>query len=151
MHYAVYDFLVMTKAKVSDLKQTPYGYATHARVDPTRNGVEKAIREGRFSKMVMDRDYAEVQAEIKNRTHDPIEMDRLMHEYHNERVAELVRTKDAWLNVPEKWPITVNQYGNVIEGNHRFRAIRFLGIDEIDVVIVKENSPRPEFSLPEIW
>ena len=74
-----------------------------------------------------------------------------MREFHNERIAKLVRTKEAWLDKPDSWPIKVNQFNQVIEGNHRFRAIRFLGLDEIEVLVVEEPERRPEYRLPEIW
>jgi len=101
----------MPKVKVSTLKQSPYGFARWGeRIDPTRQGVQKAIEEGRFSKKIMDQHYKnDVAGEIQKKTQDPAERDRLMHEYHNERVAELVRTKDIWLDKPEAWPIKVNQ------------------------------------------
>jgi hypothetical protein len=142
----------MPKIKVNTLKQCPYGYARKdERVDPTRQGVQKAIDEGRFSKKIMGHNYKEVQAEIWKKTQDPAEMDRLMHEYHNERVAELVQTQETWLDKPDSWPITVNQFNEIIEGNHRFRAIRFLGLDEVEVTIVQAASPSGYFQLPEIW
>ena len=142
----------MPKVKVSTLKQSPYGLARKdERVDPTRQGVHKAIAEGRFSKKIMDQDYNDVAAEICNMTQDPAERNRLMREYHNERIAELVRTKDAWLNEPDAWPIKVNQFNQVVEGNHRFRAVRYLGLDEVEVVFVQEANPRPEYDLPEMW
>lgn len=142
----------MPKVKVTTLKQSPYGFARPGRrVDPTQQGVEKAIKEGKFSKQIMDQDYNDVVAEIRKKTKDPAEMDRLMHEYHNERIAELVRTKEAWLEKPDAWPIKINQFNQVIEGNHRFRAIRYLGLAEIEVTIVQEAVPRRAYELPEIW
>ena len=93
----------------------------------------------------------DVAGEIQKKTQDPAERDRLMHEYHNERVAELVRTKDIWLDKPEAWPIKVNQFNQVVEGNHRFRAIRYLGLAEVEVTVVQEDNPRPGYMLPEIW
>lgn len=142
----------MPKVKVSTLRQSPYGFVPNGeRVDPTRQGIQKAIEEGRFSKKIMDQDYNDVAAEITNRTQDPAEMNGLMHEFHNERIAELIRTKDTWLNKPDAWPIKVNQFNQVIEGNHRFRAIRFLELAEVEVVVVQEAKPRLEYGLPEIW
>ena len=47
----------MQRVKVVELKQSPYGFVNNGRVDPTRQGIQKAIEEGRFSKKVMDRDY----------------------------------------------------------------------------------------------
>lgn len=99
----------------------------------------------------MDQDYNDVAAEICNKTQDPAEMNRLMHEYHNERIAELVRTKESWLNKPDPWPIKVNQFNQVVEGNHRFRAIRYLELDEVEVVLIQEANPRLEYNLPAIW
>ncbi len=81
----------MPKLKVSMLKQSPYVFATGERVDPTRAGVQKSIDQGRFSQKGMDQHYkSEVAPEIASKTKDPAEMDRLMHEYHNERIAELI-------------------------------------------------------------
>ena len=99
----------------------------------------------------MDRDYNDVKVEIRNKTQDPAEMDRLMQEFHNERTAELIRTKETWLDKPDAWPIKVNQFNQVIEGNHRFRAIRYLGLAEVEVDVVQEANPRPGYELPEIW
>jgi len=142
----------MPKVKVNTLKQSPYGFVPNGeRVDPTRQAIQRAIEEGRFSKKIMDQDYSRVATEICNKNHDPGEMNRLMHEYHNERIAELVCTKEAWLNKPDAWPIKVNQFNQVVEGNHRFRAIRYLELDEVEVVFVQESNPRPEYNLPEIW
>jgi hypothetical protein len=143
----------MPKLRVSTLKQTPYGFARGGeRVDPTRQGVKKAIDEGRFSQKIMDRDYENnIAVEVWNKTQDPIERDRLMHEYHNERIAELVRTKEAWLDQPDPHPITVNQFNEVTGGNHRFRAIRYLGREEVEVVIVNDTEARGFDAMPEIW
>jgi len=142
----------MPMAKVSSLKQSPYGFLPNGeRVDPTRDGVQKAIDERRFSEKIMDRDYETVKKEILCMTNDPAEGNRLMREFHNERVADLVRTKDVWLDRPDRWPITVNQFNQVIEGNHRFRAIRYLELDEVEVVIKQESAPRWGFDLPDIW
>jgi hypothetical protein len=142
----------MPRMKVSILKQAPYGFVLKGgRVDPTRQGIQRAIEEGRFSKKIMDQDYNAIAAEIINKTQDPVERSRLMHEFHNERIAELVRTKETWLNKPEAWPIKVNQFNQVIEGNHRFRAIRYLELDDVEVVVVQEPEPRQGFALPEIW
>jgi hypothetical protein len=69
-------------------------------------------------------------------------MDHLMHKYHNERVAELIRIKDPWLNKVDPWPIKVNQFNQVFEGNHRFRAIRYLELPDVEVVVVQEANPR---------
>lgn len=142
----------MPKVKVGTLKQSPYGFVPNGeRVDPTQQAIQRAIEEGRFSKKIMDQDYNDVATEICNKTQDPGEMNRLMHEYHNERIAELVCTKEAWLNKTDAWPIKVNQFNQVVEGNHRFRAIRYLELDEVEVVFVQEANPRPEYNLPEIW
>lgn len=142
----------MPKVKVSMLKQSPYGFVRPGeRVDPTRQGVQKAINEGRFSKKIMDQHYNDVADEILKKTQDPAERDRLMHEYHNERVAELVRTKDTWLAKPDAWPIKVNQFNQVVEGNHRLRAIRYFGLPEVEVAVVQEDKPRSGYALPEIW
>jgi hypothetical protein len=142
----------MPKVKVSTLKQSPYAFVPNGeRVDPTRQGIQKAVEEARFSKKIMDQDYTGVAAEICNKTQDPAEMNHLMHEYHNERIAELVRTKEMWLNTPDDWPIKVNQFNQVVEGNHRFRAIRYLELNEIEVTFVQEPNPRPGYNLPEIW
>ena len=145
----------MSKVKVDSLKQSPYAFAQAQqgkRVDPTRQGVKKAIDEGRFNKKGMDQHYLkEVVPEIVNKTHDPAEMDRLIHEYHNERVAELVRTKEAWLDQPDPHPIKVNQFNEVVEGNHRIRAIRYLNLDEIEVTVVQEPHPRGFHNAPDIW
>lgn len=141
----------MPKVKVAALIQSPYAFSGQGRVDPTRQGIETAIKEGRFSKSVMDQDYQVVTDAILQKTRDPAEMDRLMREYHNERVAELVRKKDSWLGVRDPWPIKINQFNQVVEGNHRFRAVRFLGLDEVEVVVVEEAAPRPAYTLPDIW
>ena len=63
----------MPKVKVSTLKQSPYGFARIGeRVDPTRQGVQKAIEEGRFSKKIMDQDYEnDVMGEIWGLFADP--------------------------------------------------------------------------------
>lgn len=142
----------MPKVKVSTLKQSPYGFVGNGeRVDPTRRGILKANEEKRFSKRIMDQDYKGVADEIMNKTQDLAERNRLMHEFHNERIAELIRTKEAWLDKQDAWPIKVNQFNQVIEGNHRFRAIRYLELDEVEVVVAQEPKPRPEYALPEIW
>ena len=142
----------MPKVKVSTLKQTPYAFATGARVDPTREGVQKAIAEGRFSLKGMDQHYwNEIVPEIEGATQDLAERDRLMREYHNERIAELVRTKEAWLNQPDPHPITVNQFDEVIAGNHRFRAIRYLGVAEVDVAVAQDPKARGFCIFPDIW
>ncbi len=140
----------MPRIKVSTLKQSPYGFARWGeRVDPTRQGVQKAIEEGRFSKKIMDQHYKnDVAGEIRKKTQDPAERDRLMHEYHHERVAELVRTKDIWLDKPDAWPIKVNQFNQVVEGNHRFRAIRYLGLAEVEVTVVQEDNPAQSICCP---
>ena len=141
----------MPKVKVSALKQTPYGYRVpRGRVDPTKDGVCKAIKEGRYSTKIMDRDYGEVKAEINRKAKTDEEADEMMREYHNERIAELVRTKDSWLDKPDKWPITVNQFNEVVEGNHRFRAIRYLERDEVEVNVV-EGTCQGHACHPEIW
>jgi hypothetical protein len=142
----------MPKVKVSSLKQSPYAFARSGeRVDPTRQGVQKAIREGRFSQKGMDQHYqSEIVPEIVKKTQDPVERDSLMHEYHNERVAELVRTKEIWLDQPDPHPITINQFNEVIAGNHRFRAVRYLGLAEVEVAV--EKSAYKGFDkLSEIW
>jgi|GEM_PF-1749361 len=142
------------KVEVSTLKQSPYAFAQAGkRVDPTRQGVQKAIDEGRYSQKNMDKHYrSEVVPEIENKTQDPAERDRLMHEYHNERVAELIRTKETWLdNKSDAHPITVNQFNEVTAGNHRFRAIRYLKRDEVEVTVVKEADARGFDNFPDIW
>ena len=63
----------------------------------------------------------------------------------------MVRIKNSWLGVPDSWPIKINQFGQVIKGNHRFRAVRFLELDEVEVVVVEEAAPRPAFVMAEIW
>lgn len=143
----------MPKVKVSTLKQSPYAFARlGARVDPTRQGVQKAINEGRFNQKGMDQHYkSEVEPDILTKTNDPAERDRLMHEYHNERVAELARTKEAWLDQPDPHPITVNQFNEVTGGNHRFRAIRYLNRDEVEVTVVEEAKARGFDNFPDIW
>lgn len=142
----------MPKVKLITLKQSPYGFVGQGeRVDPTQQGIQKAFEEGRFSNKIMDRDYEDVKIEIMNKTQDPTEMNRLMHEFHNERIAELIRTKEAWLDKPDNWPIKVNQFNQIVAGNHRFRAIRYIGLDEVEVEVIQESMPRPEFELPEIW
>jgi hypothetical protein len=107
--------------------------------------------EKRFSTKIMDKDYQTICDEIQKKTRDSAEMDRLMHEYHNERIAELVRTKDIWLDKSDSWPITVNQFNQITAGNHRFRAVRFLGQDEVTVVQVTVETKNPAYNLPEIW
>ncbi len=99
----------------------------------------------------MDQDYTSVVDEIAKATQDPDEIDRRVHEYHNERIAELVRTNEAWLEKPDAWPIKANQFNQIIEGNHRFRAVRYLGLDEVEVILVQEANPRPGYDLPDIW
>ncbi len=142
----------MPKVKVNTLKQSPYGFVRNGeRVDPTRQGIQKAREEERFSNKIMDQDYNDVAAEISNKTQDPVERNRLMHEFHNERIAELIRTKETWVDKPDAWPIKINQFNQVIEGNHRFRAIRYLELAEVEVIVVQEAKPRPEYQLPEIW
>jgi hypothetical protein len=141
----------MPRVAVTTLKQSPYGFVGQERVDPTQQGVKTAYEEGRFCKNIMDKDYKSISQAIMQKTQDLSEMNRLMREFHNERVAELVRTKDSWLGVLDAWPIKINQFNQIIEGNHRFRAIRFLELDEIEVEVVEEAAPRPEFALPEIW
>src|SRR6266849_1997062 len=142
----------MPKVKVNTLKQSPYGFVPNGeRVDPTRQGIQKAREEGRFSNKIMDQDYNDVAAEISNKTQDPVERNRLMHEFHDERIAELIRTKETWVDKPDTWPIKINQFNQVIEGNHRFRAIRYLELAEVEVIVVQEAKPRPEYQLPEIW
>jgi hypothetical protein len=121
------------------------------RVDPTQQGVRKAIEQGRFSKRIMDQDYKNYVIEIAKKTQDADEIDHLVHEFHNERIAELVRTKDTWLDKPDAWPIRANQFNQVIEGNHRFRAIRYLELDEMEVTFVQEANPRSGYDLPELW
>ena len=137
--------------KVNTLKQSPYAFATDGRVDPTREGVEKAIKESRYSECIMDKDYESVTKSIFAKTRDPAELDRLIHEWHNERVAELVRTKEAWLGKADNWPITINQFNEVIEGNHRFRAVRYLGLDEVAVKVVQEQGRRGFDLHEDIW
>ncbi len=143
----------MPKVKVNTLKQSPYAFARlGARVDPTRQGVQKAIDEGRFSQMGMDQHYkSEVVPDILKKTNDPAEMDRLMHEYHNERVAELVRTNEVWLDQPNPHPITVNQFNEIVAGNHRFRAIRYLNRNDVEVTVVQEATARGFDGFPDIW
>jgi hypothetical protein len=142
----------MPKVKVTTLKQSPYVCTRNdKRVDPTRQGVEKAIQEGRFCVSVMDQDYATLVNEVAQSTQDPNEIDRRVHEYHNERIAELVRTKEVWLDKPDAWPIKANQFNQVIEGNHRLRAIRYLELDEVEVEFVQEAAPRYGYDLAEIW
>lgn len=142
----------MPKVKTATLKQSPYVCTRNdKRVDPTRQGVEKAIKEGRFCKRIMDQDYVAFVNEVAKSTQDSNEIDRLVHEYHNERIAELVRTKEAWLDKPDGWPIKANQFNQVIEGNHRLRAIRYLGLDEVDITFVQEAAPRFGYDLPVIW
>jgi hypothetical protein len=46
---------------------------------------------------------------------------------------------------------SINQFNQVVTGDHRFRAIRYLGLDEVGVVAVQELNSRPEYQLPEIW
>ncbi|MCB1096522.1 MAG: hypothetical protein KDN22_13175, partial [Verrucomicrobiae bacterium] len=94
----------MIKVKASTLKQCPYGFATNQRVDPTRDDVRSAIEENRFCQKVMDRDYEAIQREILELTDIPAEADQLMRKYHAERIAELVRTIDSWLNTHDEWP-----------------------------------------------
>jgi hypothetical protein len=143
----------MPKVKVSTLKQSPYAFSRpDKRVDPTRQGVQKAIAEGRFGQKGMDQHYwSDIVPEIRNKTQDPDEMDRLMYEYHNERIAELVRTNEAWLDQFDPYPITVNQFNEVIAGNHRFRAIRYLNRDEVEVTLVREDKARGFDAVPDIW
>ncbi len=143
--------LKMTKVSVSSLKQCPYGFATSGRVDPTREDVQAAIEEERFCEKVMDRDYEEIKSEILNRTKNPEEMDQMMRTFHAERIAELVRTKDSWLGVPDEWPIRINQFSHVTAGNHRFRAIRYLNIKEIDVLVENVDEANGMYNLEEIW
>ena len=40
------------------------------RVDPTRQGIQKAIEEGRFIMEIMDQHYDNVMAEIRKKTQD---------------------------------------------------------------------------------
>ena len=145
----------MPKFKVSTLKQTPYVFARAQegkRVDPTRQEFKKAIDEGRFSQKIMDQHYySEVVDEIIKKTQDPAEMDRLMYEYHNERIAELIRTREAWPDKPDRFPITVNQFDEVTAGNHRFRVVRYLGVTEVEVNVVEEPTSRRFDEVPEIW
>jgi hypothetical protein len=142
----------MPKVKLTTLKQSPYVCTRNdKRVDPTRQGVEKAIKEERFCKRIMDQDYASFVNEVAKSTQDPNEIDRLVHEYHNERIAELVRAKEVWLDKPDAWPIKANQFNQVIEGNHRLRAIRYLELDEVEITFVQEAAPRFGYDLPEIW
>jgi hypothetical protein len=63
----------MPKFNVSALRQSPYSFARIGkRVDPTRQGVQKAIDEGRFSTKIMDVHYhSDVVDEIKRKTQDP--------------------------------------------------------------------------------
>src|SRR5262245_10321943 len=106
--------------KVNRLKWSPYAYRGTKRVDPTEQGDRHAREYGRYSACMM-KDYNAVRAEIAKQATTAVEEDLLMQRYHNERVAELVRTKDAWLGKGDAWPITVNQFNEVIEGNHRIR------------------------------
>jgi hypothetical protein len=141
----------MKKALTSELKQCPYGFVGNERVDPTRADVQRAIDEKRFCESIMDRDYERISKEIQSKTNVPTEMNKLMRQFHAERVAELVRTKDQWLNELDKWPIKVNQFNHVIAGNHRFRAIRYLEIEEVWVEREDESQAHPMYGYPEIW
>jgi hypothetical protein len=95
----------MPKVKLTTLKQSPYVCTRNdKRVDPTRQGVEKAIKEERFCKRIMDQDYASFVNEVAKSTQDPNEIDRLVHEYQNEQIAELVRAKEVWLDKPTLGP-----------------------------------------------
>jgi hypothetical protein len=141
----------LTKKQVSELKQSPYGFIGLARVDPTKEGVRDAIKEARFSTIIMGSPEYKVMA-VRFAEKEEHEANRLMREYHNERVAELVRTKATWLGKPDDWPITVNEFNEIIEGNHRFRAVRHLEMDEIEVSLVQKGSRYPGIAgYPEIW
>lgn len=142
----------MPKVRIAALKQSPYVCTRKDnRVDPTREGVEKAIRDGRFSERIMDQDYGQIVVEIAASTKSLDEIDRQVHEYHNERVACLVRTMESWLDAANSWPITANQFNQVIAGNHRIRALRYRGVDQVEVVFIKDAVPRSGYDLPEIW
>ena len=141
----------MERVRVSKLKQCPYGYMKSERVDPTREDVQKAIEEERFCEYVMDRDYKKICAQIQGKSSDPRKMNQLMRQFHAERIAELVRAKDSWLNTVDDWPITIDQFNDVTAGNHRFRAIRYLEIEEIDVKLEKVDKRSKMHDLPEIW
>jgi hypothetical protein len=133
----------------SELKLCAYGSSRPGlRSDPTRAGVKKAEAEGRFSAKRMGQAILD---EIAAVTEDASERHRLLREYHNERVVELVRTKEVWLDKPDTYPIKVNQFNEVFEGNHRIRAIRYLGLDDVEVTVVEEAEPRGFNNIPDIW
>ena len=133
----------------SELKLCAYGSSrTDLRSDPTCVGVKKAEAEGRFSTKPMGQAILD---EIAAKTKDASERHRLLHEYHNGRVAELVRTKEVWLDKPDIYPIKINQFNEVFEGNHRIRAIRYLGLDDVEVTVVEEAKPRGFNNVPDIW
>ena len=142
--------MALVKIERKTLVQTPYGFAGTMRVDPTYQGVRQAIADERFSRRVMGKDYAEVVAEIRAKTSDLMQQDLLMREYHNERIAWLVMNAWRWLK-KDKYPITVNQFNEVIEGNHRFRAIRYFGLAELMVRVAQESQPVGHAQHPEIW
>jgi len=141
----------MEKARTSELKQCPYGFVGSERVDPTREDLQRAINEKRFCESIMDRDYEEISKAIQSKTNVPAEMNKLMRQFHAERVAELVRTKDQWLNEHDKWPIKINQFNHVTAGNHRFRAVRYLEIEEVWVKREEVSQAHPMYESPQIW
>lgn len=141
----------MKRVKVSELIQCPYGFVGSQRVDPTYEDVHTAIEESRFCQKIMDKDYEEIRKEIFDQTDISESRNMLMRRFHAERVAELVRTEGLWLNVSDNWPIRINQFNHITAGNHRFRAIRYLGVKEIDVAVENADQREPMYDQPEIW
>ena len=104
-------------------------------VEPSEEEIRQAVEKGELEERGMDEHQVQIKASLlagSNNGSDVAAVVRMMKDYHTKRVAYFVVN-----GVPEgdPHPITINGQNQVTAGNHRVRAARYLGMNEVEVEV----------------
>ena len=116
--------------KVNEITLVPYA-EFGCNCDPSRDDIQCALDEGNLEERAFQRDLEELKAEwlqASNNARDAAEWIRQLKSYHARRVAWFVA--HGWSD-----PITIGSDGKIKDGLHRLHAAKFLGNEEVEVVL----------------
>lgn len=119
------------KKKVAEILNSPYEqYNIFS--EPSKDKIEKAIREKDFDERGFQRDLAELNTEWNKASSSVEEYSDHMRQYHARRIAYFVVNK--WND-----PILLKADGRTVkEGTHRLKAAIYLGMETVEVEITDD-------------
>jgi hypothetical protein len=121
------------KRKISEIPPVRYGYVDNGvgySCEPSPEDIQHAINNNQLEERGFQSHLEELKTEWRANAKTRQECDELVKIYHARRIAFFV--VNGW-----KEPVALTAEGKVNDGLHRIKAAIFIGMDEVEVIILK--------------